>query len=49
MPIKFVSGDLFDNAHNAHNAHAFVHGCNCQSSMGAGIAKAFRSHNGLTN
>jgi ribA/ribD-fused uncharacterized protein len=39
MPIKFVSGDLFDNA---HHAEAFAHGCNCQGSMGGGIAKAFR-------
>ena len=36
MPIVFVSGDLFDNA---HGARAFAHGCNCQGSMGAGIAK----------
>ena len=39
MPIEFVSGDLFDNA---HNAKAFAQGCNCQGSMGAGIAKTFR-------
>ena len=39
MPIEFVSGDLFDNA---HQAQAFAHGCNCQGSMGAGIAKTFR-------
>ncbi len=39
MPIKFVSGDLFDNA---HHAKAFAQGCNCQGSMGAGIAKTFR-------
>jgi O-acetyl-ADP-ribose deacetylase (regulator of RNase III) len=40
MPTKYVSGDLFGNA---HNAQAFAHGCNCQGSMGAGIAKEFRS------
>jgi O-acetyl-ADP-ribose deacetylase (regulator of RNase III) len=40
MPIQFVSGDLFDNE---RAAQAFAHGCNCQGSMGAGIAKSFRS------
>ena len=40
MPIEFVSGDLFDNA---YDAQAFAHGCNCQGSMGAGIAKTFRA------
>ncbi len=40
MPIRYVSGDLF---HNAHDAQAFAHGCNCQGSMGAGIAKNFRA------
>ncbi len=39
MPIEFVSGDLFANA---HQVQAFAHGCNCQGSMGAGIAKGFR-------
>jgi O-acetyl-ADP-ribose deacetylase (regulator of RNase III) len=39
VPIEFVSGDLFANA---HGAEAFAHGCNCQGSMGAGIAKGFR-------
>ena len=39
MPIEFVSGDLFDNT---HHAEAFAQGCNCQGSMGAGIAKTFR-------
>jgi O-acetyl-ADP-ribose deacetylase (regulator of RNase III) len=39
MPIAWVEGDLFDNA---HGAHAFGHGCNCQGSMGAGIAVGFR-------
>src|SRR4051812_45533503 len=34
MPIEFVSGDLFENA---HGARAFAHGCNCQGSMGAGV------------
>ena len=39
MPIEFVAGDLFDNV---HAAAAFAHGCNCQGSMGAGIAVGFR-------
>src|SRR5271163_1062389 len=39
MPIEFVSGDLFANA---HSVQAFAHGCNCQGSMGAGIARGFR-------
>lgn len=39
MPIKFVAGDLFANT---HAAQAFAHGCNCQGSMGAGIAVGFR-------
>lgn len=41
MPIQFISGDLFDNA---HDVQAFAQGCNCQGSMGAGIAKSFRAH-----
>src|SRR5262249_36368471 len=40
MPIHFVSGDLFDNA---RGARAFAHGCNCQGSMGAGIARTIRA------
>jgi O-acetyl-ADP-ribose deacetylase (regulator of RNase III) len=40
MPIKFVSGDLFDNE---HNVRALAQGCNCQGSMGAGIGKTFRA------
>ena len=40
MPIRFVSGDLFDNA---AWRRAFAHGCNCQGSMGAGVAKTFRA------
>jgi O-acetyl-ADP-ribose deacetylase (regulator of RNase III) len=39
MPIEFVAGDLFDNV---FDAQALGHGCNCQGSMGAGIAKAFK-------
>src|SRR4051812_47586429 len=31
MPLVFVTGDLFDNA---HGVRAFAHGCNCQGSMG---------------
>jgi ribA/ribD-fused uncharacterized protein len=40
MPIKYVSGDLFDNE---HAVRAFAHGCNCRGSMGAGIARTFRA------
>lgn len=39
MPIEFVAGDLFAND---YAAQAFAHGCNCQGSMGAGIATGFR-------
>ncbi len=39
MPIEFVCGDLFANH---FKAHALAHGCNCQGSMGAGIATGFR-------
>src|SRR5438105_2246018 len=39
MPIAFVSGDLFANR---FQARALAHGCNCQGSMGAGIATGFR-------
>src|SRR5690348_17995978 len=39
MPIHFVAGDLFANA---HHAQALAHGVNCQGSMGAGIAVGFR-------
>jgi O-acetyl-ADP-ribose deacetylase (regulator of RNase III) len=39
MPIQFISGDLFANR---FNARALAHGCNCQGSMGAGIAVGFR-------
>ncbi len=37
--IEFVAGDLFANA---YAVEAFAHGCNCQGSMGAGIAVGFR-------
>jgi O-acetyl-ADP-ribose deacetylase (regulator of RNase III) len=40
MPIRFVSGDLFDND---HGVQAIAHGCNCQGSMGAGVAKTIRA------
>jgi O-acetyl-ADP-ribose deacetylase (regulator of RNase III) len=40
MTTQSVSGDLFDNT---HEAQAFAHGCNCQGSMGSGIAKTFRA------
>jgi O-acetyl-ADP-ribose deacetylase (regulator of RNase III) len=39
MPIEFVTGDLFANR---FQARALAHGCNCQGSMGAGIATGFR-------
>jgi O-acetyl-ADP-ribose deacetylase (regulator of RNase III) len=39
VAIDFVAGDLFANV---HAAEAFAHGCNCQGSMGAGIAVGFR-------
>jgi O-acetyl-ADP-ribose deacetylase (regulator of RNase III) len=39
MPLEFVSGDLFANR---FGAQALAHGCNCQGSMGAGIATGFR-------
>ena len=39
MPVYWVEGDLFDNA---HGVQAFAHGCNCQGTMGAGIALGFR-------
>jgi O-acetyl-ADP-ribose deacetylase (regulator of RNase III) len=40
MPIRLISGDLLDNV---HHAQAFAHGCHCQGSTGAGIAKSFRA------
>jgi O-acetyl-ADP-ribose deacetylase (regulator of RNase III) len=40
MSIRYVAGDLFANR---FGAQAFAHGCNCQGSMGAGIAKTFRA------
>ena|SRR5438128_2588784 len=40
MAISFVTGDLFANR---FQVQAFAHGCNCQGSMGAGIAKTFRA------
>jgi O-acetyl-ADP-ribose deacetylase (regulator of RNase III) len=39
MPIRYVAGDLFANE---QQARALAHGCNCQGSMGAGIAVGFR-------
>lgn len=39
MPIRFVKGDLFKNR---FKARALAHGCNCQGSMGAGIATGFK-------
>jgi O-acetyl-ADP-ribose deacetylase (regulator of RNase III) len=40
MPIQFVAGDLFANT---FNADAIAQGCNCQGSMGAGVAKTVRA------
>lgn len=39
MSTQYLSGDLFANE---HHAQALSHGCNCQGSMGAGIAVGFR-------
>src|SRR5262249_13547052 len=39
MPVAFVTGDLFVNR---FGAQALAHGCNCQGSMGGGIATGFR-------
>jgi O-acetyl-ADP-ribose deacetylase (regulator of RNase III) len=39
MPIQYVSGDLFAEE---HAGGAFAHGCNCQGSMGAGVAVGVR-------
>ena len=40
MPTDLHLGDLFDNT---HHVQAFAHGCNCQGSMGAGVAKTFKA------
>jgi len=39
MPIEFIRGDLFVNR---FGAAALAHGCNCEGSMGAGIAVGFK-------
>jgi O-acetyl-ADP-ribose deacetylase (regulator of RNase III) len=39
MATEFISGDLFVNR---VNAEALAQGCNCQGSMGAGVATGFR-------
>ncbi len=39
MPVEYVTGDVFVNR---FGAKALAHGCNCQGSMGAGIAVGFR-------
>jgi O-acetyl-ADP-ribose deacetylase (regulator of RNase III) len=39
MPIRLVQGDLFANR---FGAQALAQGCNCQGSMGAGIAVGFK-------
>lgn len=41
MPIHYITGDLFANH---YGAEAFAHGCNCQGSMGAGIALRFKQY-----
>jgi O-acetyl-ADP-ribose deacetylase (regulator of RNase III) len=41
MPINYVSGDIFANR---YGARALAHDCNCQGSMGAGVAKSFKEH-----
>ncbi len=41
MTIEYVSGDIFVNR---YKVRALAHGCNCQGSMGAGIAKRFKEH-----
>ncbi|MGE3809555.1 MAG: macro domain-containing protein [Gemmataceae bacterium] len=40
MPIHFLAGDLFVND---LDVQAYAQGCNCQGSMGAGIAKGFKA------
>jgi O-acetyl-ADP-ribose deacetylase (regulator of RNase III) len=37
MPVRFISGDLFDLP-----VKALAHGCNCAGAMGKGIATEFR-------
>ena len=39
MAVEYISGDLFANR---VGAQALAHGCNCQGSMGAGVAVGFR-------
>ena len=39
MTIAYIQGDLFANR---FKAQALAHGCNCQGSMGAGVATGFR-------
>jgi O-acetyl-ADP-ribose deacetylase (regulator of RNase III) len=39
MPIRYVAGDLFAAE---HEGGALAQGCNCQGSMGAGVAVGFR-------
>lgn len=39
MATHFITGDLFANR---FKVSAFGHGCNCQGSMGAGIAVEFK-------
>lgn len=39
--MKYVKGDLFDLAEQG-NFDIVVHGCNCQNTMGSGVAKQVR-------
>ncbi len=39
MTIEYVPGDIFANR---YRAQALAHGCNCQGSMGAGVAVGMR-------
>jgi O-acetyl-ADP-ribose deacetylase (regulator of RNase III) len=39
VTIEFVTGDIFANR---FGAQAIAHGCNCEGSMGAGVAKGVK-------
>ena len=45
VAIEYVPGDLFANR---HAAQALAYGCQCQGSMGAGIAVGFRERYSTT-
>ena len=42
-PMQTVRGDLLALA-NAGDFDVIIHGCNCQNTMGAGIAKSIKKH-----